>query len=100
MSPAEVNIRHDLKIRLPNGRTKSVEWFGGDDPIAVCKNYADSHPGVTVVGWRYPLWELQIGFHPDMIVEPGHRDWGKKRVWDEETQSWKIRRIQEREAAS
>ena len=57
----------DLKVILPNGKTKSVQW-DGPDGLKACQRYADAHPGHSVVAWRWPTFGVFVG--PATILEP------------------------------
>lgn len=47
-----------FELKLGDG--KIVTWEGKDGPAAA-RRYADAHPGVVVVAWRYPRYDLVIG---------------------------------------
>lgn len=63
----EHEYEYDLELQLAGGEV--VSWRGRDGERAA-RSYADAHPGVTVVAWRWPGWHLGIGLHSGCIVEP------------------------------
>jgi hypothetical protein len=58
---------HDqtFEVKLADGSI--VQWKGVDGPQA-CRRYAENHPGVKVVGWRWPRFSFGFGLKP--IIEP------------------------------
>ena len=55
-----------FELKLEDG--KVIKWEGRDG-LDACHRYADSHPGIAVIAWRYPRYELRIGM-PRTIVGP------------------------------
>lgn len=49
-----------FELKLSDGQT--ARWLGTSGENAA-QRYADAHPGVVVVAWRYPQFE----FRPGMI---------------------------------
>jgi hypothetical protein len=62
-----------FELKLGTGKVVVWDGRGGED---ACRNYADAHPGVTVVAWRaYPRTGLFVGIGD--VVEPRHWRYGR-----------------------
>lgn len=64
------------ELKLASGRV--VRWDGAS-PEDASRNYAISHPGETVIAWRWPdrhgIFVLGSRLDRVRILEPGDRGW-------------------------